>query len=79
VWGKVFNLSTTSALTVTAMNATKTIDMGIKKICTLSYVESGGFNSGCGISLTGGRWHMTAVDGPPANGESQGCSALCLE
>ena len=75
----MFELVSTSVPTVSAMDAVRTVDMGVRKICTLSYVESGGFNSACGISLSGGRWYMTATDGVPANGETQSCSANCLD
>ena len=47
------------------------------RVCALSYVASGGFNSACMIKKVGRDWVLVTVDPVEPGGQTQGCAAIC--
>lgn len=53
------------------------IELGRHSFCALSYVHSGGFSSACQVGGGPKGWFLKAID--PDRGETQACTAVCLD
>lgn len=53
------------------------VELGRHSFCALSYVHSGGLNSACQVGGGPKGWFLKAID--PDRGETQACTAVCLD